>query len=250
MIRRLRSQGFSPGPECRPGATSKRDSSTAFTRPQEPREKQRRARTSLRMTATSTARPWGRGGWQTGSQVSLPGIACYAPTKKDRCRRLEVDDATTRSHRACSGGAATFWRRSGGRWGLLANGLLSYDSRNEVRSPTAQEGSGMERGYLSRKHYFFLALAVLTFMASVAVFILSFAIDRRGGSNGAVIAIIAAAGANIPIWVGVAVAIFAPMFGRKPSQAANYPRIEHLRIAGKYAPTGAAKIGVSPLHLR
>jgi hypothetical protein len=106
----------------------------------------------------------------------------------------------------------------------------------------------MERGYLSRKHYFFLALAALTFMASVAVFILCFAIDRRYGSNGGVIA---AAGAGIPIWVGVAVAIFAPMFFvRKPSQPVNYPRIEHLRIAGKYAPTGAAKIGVSPLHLR
>lgn len=112
---------------------------------------------------------------------------------------------------------------------------------------------GMERGSLSRRHYFFLALAVLMFMASVAVFILCFAIERRHDSNGAVIAVIAAiaaAGANIPIWVGVAVAILAPMFARKSSQAVNYPRIEHLRIAGKYAPTGAAKTGVSPLHLR
>lgn len=107
----------------------------------------------------------------------------------------------------------------------------------------------MERGYLSRKHYFFLALA-FTLMAFVAVFILWFAIDQRYRSNGAVIAVIGAAGAGIPIWIGVAVAIFAPMFARKPSQPVNYPRIEHLRIAGKYAPTGAAKIGVSPLHLR
>lgn len=107
----------------------------------------------------------------------------------------------------------------------------------------------MERGYLSRKQYFFLALAaVLTFMASVAVFILCFSIGQRYGSNGAVIAVIAAAGAGIPIWVGVGVAIFAPMlFVRKPP--VNYPRIEHLRIAGKYEPTGAAKMGVSPLHL-
>lgn len=107
----------------------------------------------------------------------------------------------------------------------------------------------MERVYLSRKRYFFLALAVLAFMASVAVFILSFVIDQRYRSNAAVIAVISAAGAGIPIWIGVAVAIFAPMLARKPSQRVNYPRIEHLRIAGKYAPTAAAKIGVSPLHL-
>jgi hypothetical protein len=109
----------------------------------------------------------------------------------------------------------------------------------------------MERGYLSRKHYFFMAFAVFTFMASVAVFILCFATDQRHGSNSAVIAVIAAAGGGIPIWIGVAVAIFAPiMSARKPSQRVNYPRIEHLRIAGKYAPTDAAKIGVSPLYLR
>jgi hypothetical protein len=46
------------------------------------------------------------------------------------------------------------------------------------------------------------------------------------------------------------VAIFLAMFARKASQRVNYPRIEHLRIAGKYAPTSAAKMGVSPLHLR
>lgn len=132
---------------------------------------------------------------------------------------------------------------------MFTNDLLSYDSTNEVRSATVQEGSGMERGYLSRKQYLFLALAVVMFIASIAVFILCFAIDQRYRSNGAVDAIITAAGAGIPIWVGVAVAIFAPMFARKPSQPANYPRIEHLRIAGKYAPTSAAKIGVSPLHL-
>ena len=108
----------------------------------------------------------------------------------------------------------------------------------------------MERGYLSRKHYFFLALA-FTLMAFVAVFILWFAIDQRYRSNGAVVAVIAAAGAGIPIWIGVAVAIVLPLMSAgKPSQPVNYPRIEHLRIAGKYAPTGAAKMGVSPLHLR
>lgn len=108
----------------------------------------------------------------------------------------------------------------------------------------------MERGYLSRKHYFFLALAVLMFMAFVAVFILSFAIDRRYGSNGAAIAA-AWVGSAVAIFVPIAVVIVVPLMSAgKSSQRVNYPRIEHLRIAGKYAPTSAAKIGVSPLNLR
>jgi NADH:ubiquinone oxidoreductase subunit K len=107
----------------------------------------------------------------------------------------------------------------------------------------------MKRGHLSRKDYFLMLASVFIFMASVAVFILCFSIDQRNGSNRTVIAIVASAGASIPIWICVAVAIFVPMFSQKSSQRVNYPRIEHLRIAGKYAPTSAAKIGVSPLHL-
>ena len=105
----------------------------------------------------------------------------------------------------------------------------------------------MERGYLSRQHYFFMTLAVLIFMASVAVFIVCF--DLRYRSNGA--AIVAAwAGIAVTMFVPIWAAIFLPlMAARKVSQRVNYPRIEHLRIAGKYAPTNAAKLGVSPLHL-
>jgi hypothetical protein len=110
----------------------------------------------------------------------------------------------------------------------------------------------MERGYLSRRHYFLVFAAVFIFMASVAVFILCF--DLRYGSSGAVMAVIAAGAAGAPfiisIATAIAIAIFVPMFARKPLQPANYPRIEHLRIAGKYAPTSAAKIGLSPLRLQ
>lgn len=102
----------------------------------------------------------------------------------------------------------------------------------------------MERGYLSRKHYYFAMFAiVVVFMACVALFI---AIDRGYASRGVVIAV-GWAGMAVPFLV----AIFLPlMVVRKTSRPVNYPRIEHLRIAGKYAPTSAAKIGVSPLHLR
>ncbi len=99
----------------------------------------------------------------------------------------------------------------------------------------------MKGSHLSRKHYFLSFAVVSTSVASLALLALCVAIDRRYGSN---IAIIEAIGAAI------LVAMWMAMFPRKPSQRANYPRIEHLRIAGKYASTDAAKIGVSPLHLR
>jgi hypothetical protein len=99
----------------------------------------------------------------------------------------------------------------------------------------------MKGSHLSRKHYYFLSFAVVsTSMAFLAILALCIAIGRLHGSN---IAIIVAMG------VALAVAICVPMFLREPSQRANYPRIEHLRIAGKYAPTDAARIGASPLHL-
>ena len=82
----------------------------------------------------------------------------------------------------------------------------------------------MKGSQLSRKRYL-LALAVV----------------RRYGSNLAIIEAIGAA---------ILVAMWVAMFPRKPSQRAAYPRIEHLRIAGKDASTDAANIGVSPLHLR
>lgn len=106
----------------------------------------------------------------------------------------------------------------------------------------------MERGYLSRRDYFLVLAAVFVFMVSAAVFILCF--DLRYGSNGAVIAVIAAVAPSIPIATAIAIAIFVPMFARKPLQRANYPRIEHLRIAREYAPAGPSKLGISPLHLR
>lgn len=99
----------------------------------------------------------------------------------------------------------------------------------------------MKGSQLSRKHYFLSFAGVFIFVASSAILALCVAIDRRYGSSIAAIWVVGAAIA-VPMW--------SAMFVRKPSRPANYPRIEHLRIAGKYAPTGASKVGVSPLHLR
>jgi len=98
----------------------------------------------------------------------------------------------------------------------------------------------MKGSHLSRKHNFLALAVVFIAVAFASLLVLCVAIGRRYGSN---IAIIVAMGAPI------AVAMWVAMFTRKPSRPANYPRIEHLRIAGKYAPTGASKVGVSPLHL-
>jgi len=98
----------------------------------------------------------------------------------------------------------------------------------------------MEGSHLSRKHYFLAFAVVSTSVATLALLALCVAISRRYGSKTATI---------VAMGVALAVPICVAMFPRKPSQPANYPRIEHLRIAGKYAPTDAARVGVSPLHL-
>jgi hypothetical protein len=52
-------------------------------------------------------------------------------------------------------------------------------------------------------------------------------------------------------FVAIGIAVVAAAFARKPRRPSNYPRIEHLRIAGKYqAVGGSAEMGFSPLHLR
>jgi uncharacterized membrane protein len=106
----------------------------------------------------------------------------------------------------------------------------------------------MDVGHVSRKHYlltFALVFAAVTF---ALVFALCAAIDRRLFSNSAIIGV---AGGVVATWMPIAVGTFiAIYYTRRPPRQPNYPRIEHLRIAGKYAPTSASKIGVSPLYLR
>jgi hypothetical protein len=99
----------------------------------------------------------------------------------------------------------------------------------------------MKGSHLSRKHYFMALAVVFVSVTFAALLVLCVAIDRRYGSN---IAIIEAVGAVIlaAMWMAI--------FPRKTSQRASYPRIEHLRIAGKFASTDSATIGVSPLRLR
>jgi len=112
----------------------------------------------------------------------------------------------------------------------------------------------MEGEHLHRKHYFLALAMVFVALAFALVFVLCVAIERHLSATAASAGV---AAGIIASWTPIAVGVFLPIAAalflmRKPSRPPrpNHPRIEHLRIAGKYAPTGSAKMGVSPLDLR
>jgi len=111
----------------------------------------------------------------------------------------------------------------------------------------------MESEGLPQKHYFLTLAMVFTAGAFALVMALCVALERRLFSNGAMLGVL---GTLTATWMPIAVAVFLPIgiaiavAMRKFPQRHNYPRIEHLRIAGKYVPAGPAKMGVSPLYLK
>jgi hypothetical protein len=87
-----------------------------------------------------------------------------------------------------------------------------------------------------------LAMAVGALIASWVAF------ERPYGTIGTIAAGIAPFMALI---VALGIVFAGAALARKPLRPSNYPRIEHLRIAGKYQTGGrSAEIGFSPLHLR
>lgn len=98
---------------------------------------------------------------------------------------------------------------------------------------------------MAPKRYDLRAVVAASFLVSCSVFALGVAfagavLDRD----------FTAVGALIPIFVALAagLGVAFSLLGRKSLRPSNYPRIEHLRIAGKYQGT-AAEMGISPLHL-
>jgi hypothetical protein len=85
-----------------------------------------------------------------------------------------------------------------------------------------------------------LAMAICALIALWVVF------ERPYGTIGTIAASIAPfIGTFVVLLIVVAAA------KRKPLRSPNYPRIEHLRIAGKYHAEGRyGDLGISPLHLR
>jgi len=108
-------------------------------------------------------------------------------------------------------------------------------------------------GELPRKRYFLGVALIFAAVAFALVMALCVALERRLFSNGAMLGVL---GTLTATWMPIAVAVFLPIgiaiavAMRKFLQRPNYPRIEHLRIAGKYVPASPAKMGVSPLYLK
>ena len=88
-----------------------------------------------------------------------------------------------------------------------------------------------------------IILSFCTVIASWVVF------ERPYGTIGTIAASIAPC---IGSFVALGIVLAAPAFRRKPFRSSNYPRIEHLRIAGRYHPVRrfSADMGISPLHVR
>ena len=106
-----------------------------------------------------------------------------------------------------------------------------------------------------KRHILPAAVFSATLLAfCVIVFWLVF--ERPHGTSGTIVAIIAQFGVWVPFGIALALAVAASTC--KPLRSRNYPRIEHLRIAGKYQGTSANmsgkeyhwSMGSSPLHLR
>jgi hypothetical protein len=106
-------------------------------------------------------------------------------------------------------------------------------------------------GYVAPKRHVLLAAISSFLVLAFCMFVFWVVFARPSGTMGMTIAVIVAQATAF----GVApfVALFIVFAGRrKPLRPPNYPRIEHLRIAGKYqaARRFPADSGVSPLHLK
>ena len=100
---------------------------------------------------------------------------------------------------------------------------------------------------MAPKRYFLLAAVSSILLTLCGILALWVALCRP---NGAIAAII---GQAALFGVAPFIAIFAALaLKRKSLRPSNYPRIEHLRIAGKYQALRRfpADMGVSPLHLK
>lgn len=85
-----------------------------------------------------------------------------------------------------------------------------------------------------------LVMAICALIASLLVF------ERHYGTVGAIAAGLAP---FVALFAALGV-VFAAVFARKPLRPTNYPRIDHLRIAGKYQAAGRfGETGLSPLRL-
>ena len=106
----------------------------------------------------------------------------------------------------------------------------------------------MPKSTMSSRRYFIAAAVICTSAAFCLIVALGVLIDRRFEFYGAIVPILAVVpGFVLTLACGLVLTLACT---RKPFRSPNYPRIEHLRIAGKYSPTGSADFGISPFHLQ
>ncbi|MDE3169838.1 MAG: hypothetical protein KGL75_06830 [Acidobacteriota bacterium] len=92
-----------------------------------------------------------------------------------------------------------------------------------------------------------IAATLFTILAVCAVIASWVVLERPYGIAGQIAAGI---GSFIGVFVAIGIGVAAAL-RRKPLRSSNYPRIEHLRIAGKYqAVDRFGEMGISPLRLR
>lgn len=104
---------------------------------------------------------------------------------------------------------------------------------------------------MALKRYVLPVAVFSTILLAFCVIAFRVVFERPYGTSGTIVAIIAQAGAFIPLAVVFGITLAAAASARKPLRSPNYPRIEHLRIAGKYHAVGRyGEVGISPLHLR
>ena len=94
---------------------------------------------------------------------------------------------------------------------------------------------------MALKRYLRVSAIFLVFLAWCGLVVLAAALAKEYDTVGTMIPIFIA----LAVSVGVAV----PASRRKSLRPSDYPRIEHLRIAGKYHGSWA-QMGMSPLRLR
>lgn len=94
---------------------------------------------------------------------------------------------------------------------------------------------------MALKRYLVVSAIFSVFLAWCGVVVLAAALAKEYDTVGTTIPIFIA----LAVSVGVAV----PVSRRESSRPPDYPRIEHLRIAGKYHGS-CAQMGISPLRLK
>jgi hypothetical protein len=92
--------------------------------------------------------------------------------------------------------------------------------------------------------------AIFAFLGALIVFCIAFDVTHATPGRESAIAAIAAVAPFVSLFVPLFIVFSAPFFTRN-TQKPNHPRINHLRIAGKYQEQGLiAERGLSPLRLR